>query len=366
MKLYSFLLLVIFNNTTSVNSQSVTELVNGMKNEIYTSQYIGDNIEHVTLQWQFYESLKSIASIEELISLTNHENPVIRCYSFQALWENKHPIVFNIFKNHLTDFEPFSAMIGCISYQKTVNEFMLELIGKRNYYLNTQFQIAFQRDNIREQKMTFEEASLHFENIANEAMLYSKYLPDQFIIKLARIIEPKPEYYHRIKHLFLNSKQRGSNYVRGQTEELLILLSNYQNPIDTKFIIPYLEAKNVHTLNYGILAVKKFRSPIFFGYLEKIKERFAAYKFNTVPHFYPYLFDYYEAIALYQNKEAKEIFSFILNSTTEEEDLLLHKQHIWLAISNINTPVADEIRASLNLLEKDKAEILKLKDRRAN
>ena len=47
-------------------------------------------------QYENFEELKKNASKQELLTLTNHSNGVVRCYSFWALASNKNArFVFN-------------------------------------------------------------------------------------------------------------------------------------------------------------------------------------------------------------------------------------------------------------------------------
>ena len=54
-------------------------------------------------QWERYIKLSEVATEEALVKLTDHENAVVRGYSFQALAKNKSSQVFPILINHLAD-----------------------------------------------------------------------------------------------------------------------------------------------------------------------------------------------------------------------------------------------------------------------
>jgi hypothetical protein len=82
-------------------------------------------------QWDNFEELKSIASKEELIELTNHPNGVVRSYSFWALSLLKNVDLFSIVKSHLNDYELINTQFGCIGGQEMVGDFFIQIMTQQ-------------------------------------------------------------------------------------------------------------------------------------------------------------------------------------------------------------------------------------------
>ena len=51
-------------------------------------------------QWKQYEQLRTVATEDELVVLTNHPKEVVRCYAFQALVTTRSDKVFPILLDH--------------------------------------------------------------------------------------------------------------------------------------------------------------------------------------------------------------------------------------------------------------------------
>lgn len=75
-----------------------------------------------------FEKLIQIATEPELVELTNHPNPAVRCYSFLGLVKLKSKKVKTILEVHVKDTEKLDYTQGCIVSSYTVIQFMLVLI----------------------------------------------------------------------------------------------------------------------------------------------------------------------------------------------------------------------------------------------
>lgn len=76
-------------------------------------------------QFALYEQLKELATEEQLMSLTNHANPAVRCYAFQALAAKQAKNLFPILLEHMNDTALVVTQSGCIVMNmQTCNYFM--------------------------------------------------------------------------------------------------------------------------------------------------------------------------------------------------------------------------------------------------
>ncbi|SFC98291.1 hypothetical protein [Flavobacterium phragmitis] len=79
-------------------------------------------------QYDNFEELKKYASKEELITLTNHTNGVVRCYSFWALLDYKEIDLFPIVKDHIKDDSAIETQFGCTASLEKVGDFFINLV----------------------------------------------------------------------------------------------------------------------------------------------------------------------------------------------------------------------------------------------
>lgn len=79
-------------------------------------------------QWKRYLHLKSEATDDELLDLTDYIDPVVRCYAFIALVERGHPDVFPVLMRHVEDTDTLSAQKGCIGFPTTVRHVLFNAV----------------------------------------------------------------------------------------------------------------------------------------------------------------------------------------------------------------------------------------------
>jgi hypothetical protein len=84
-----------------LNSQTVNEIINTF---ISTNEVQYEYIGHGSVKSPAYQNfllLKKTAGTDKLIELTNHNNPVVRCYAGWALIDNKYSELPTVFKSFL-------------------------------------------------------------------------------------------------------------------------------------------------------------------------------------------------------------------------------------------------------------------------
>ncbi len=72
-----------------------------------------------------YKNLIKVATVEDLVYLTDSENPYIRYYAFIGLKEKNYPKIKEIYFKHKNDFEAISTTNGaCLNGSAEINDLM--------------------------------------------------------------------------------------------------------------------------------------------------------------------------------------------------------------------------------------------------
>jgi hypothetical protein len=82
-------------------------------------------------QWNRYLSLSSLATNEELVVLTKHAIPTVRCYSFLSLVKREDPRICEVLQRLLSDTAEVSTVAGCIVVRKSVRDVCNDIVGRR-------------------------------------------------------------------------------------------------------------------------------------------------------------------------------------------------------------------------------------------
>ncbi len=128
-------------------------------------------------QYKRFEKLKSIASQNELIGLTEHKNPTVRCYAFWALAESDFR-TYDIIKAHIQDKDYVRTSFGCTRSSTTVGDFFLSFSD-------------------------FTESQQHE---VDSILLYDDKAYSYATNQLLLTIEPIESYYNRIREIALKTK----------------------------------------------------------------------------------------------------------------------------------------------------------------
>jgi len=257
-------------------------------------------------QWDNYLQLKRKASEVELIALTDHENPAVRCYAFLALTENNSAKVFDILIKHLKDSDYISTMIGCIMSQEYVGDFFLDLVI----------------NGFTEKTVILDEAQA--------AQIDSILLFDPAVKLAARTtllenLEPKERYYQRIKEIYTEDGEGPA----------LVCLAKYQRATDKNLISKQLLKADRDEQFFGLKAVRYFPHSAFFPLLQKIHQAEIA---KTTGFNYYQLRMLYSAVVQYQTQESKNLLEQTLKNTTAATKQY-HSEFIWLALTKYPAPV---------------------------
>lgn len=75
-------------------------------------------------QYDNFEALQKNATIQELIVLTDHQSPTVKCYAFWALSHRQNIDLFPIVLGHIKDTAEVSTLFGCIGSAEQVGDFL--------------------------------------------------------------------------------------------------------------------------------------------------------------------------------------------------------------------------------------------------
>jgi hypothetical protein len=111
-------------------SEKTKEIVSGIEeNGCYVYAFLGIPPPQPSPQWIRYLSLSSHATSDELVLLTDHVNPAVRCYAFLLLAKRKDPRICEILRGRLSDTQEVSTLAGCFAVIKPVRDVFREIAG---------------------------------------------------------------------------------------------------------------------------------------------------------------------------------------------------------------------------------------------
>lgn len=262
-------------------------------------------------QWDRFIELKKNAASEELVLLTHHHNPVVRCYAFQALAERKDPKTFGVLLQHLNDLEKIEHVCGGMSsIGGTVGDFFLSIVTSKYGYEDAI------KLNVSEQKQI--DSILLFDP---EIKLFAQ-------TGLLWRIVPDPKYYDRLKEIY----QRGE----GNDLNALVALSKYRRESDKALIIERLERFSKSQI-IGLWAVRNFPDTTFFPYLQKIQQLEIA-KSGSDYFDDEFIRALYFAVVQYKNQESREL---LLNTLNNAKGIAYkwHSKYLWVAVTKYPDPI---------------------------
>lgn len=293
------LLFFILFIMTSCRDEKQTAVEAIVKYNLYTGPHEGLSTE-ISPQWKSYEILRDKCTEQELVDLSNHLHPIVRCYAFDALAERCSPRAYEVLLQHLSDTASFEAVYGCMSDIDNVTDNLLYEVGydgsKPTHYSLTNEQYNFLdsvllfRDEIKEKSS--------FGSLKHFTRRYS----------LERL-KPRPVFYDRIKEL-----------AKSGVHEALPLLAKYQNPADTSIFKKILMDDEFSDngriqIIYVRKAISFFPHPAFFPVLSKLlMDEVGTNGISDDLESFPL----YLALAHYPTKETRALFQRALEISGDE------------------------------------------------
>ncbi|MFD1602666.1 hypothetical protein ACFSJW_20455 [Flavobacterium artemisiae] len=131
-----FLMISCSENKIVKVSNETNIIVNKIgKNDILMGEAVGIGGTKPE-QFTNFEELEKTASKEELILLTNHQNAVVRCYSFWALAQYRNVDLFSIVKEHMNDTTTVATMFGCLLSSERTGDFYMNVVNPKYNFFN--------------------------------------------------------------------------------------------------------------------------------------------------------------------------------------------------------------------------------------
>jgi len=329
MKRLTSILILTFTVWTTLFGQTVRPEIDKIvkeiaKDNVLKSEGVGYGGVR-TDQWDRYISLKEKATNDELITLTDYDNGVVRCYSFQALAIRKVTNVYTVLIKHLTDTNCITTFQGCSMGSQCVGDYFLEVVTPQYIDLDAYKLTETERQNV------------------DSILIFDKNIRLSAKSEVLRKLKPEQKYYDRIREIVIEE----------QNNNALIALSKYQKQLDKKFIIERLTSNKTDIQYYGLQAVKNFPDSLFFPYLSDI---------HSVEIKKPTGFNYsmirtlYQAIVQYKDRQSRELLEFTLNTTTKYT-LQYHSEFIWLALELYPDTIYDGIQGKIKLSDYKRSDL---------
>jgi len=311
------------DQTTNIKlSPNIDTLVKGIaKDNVLKSAGTGEAGER-TAQWERYEKLKKDATNVELMTLSDHKNAVVRCYSFQALVERKTFEILPILLNHLHDTAEVETFQGCIISSQMVGDYFLDLVSPE--YIDSDFYKLIARRKI---------------NI-DSILLYDKAIRLEHKYSLLAVVKPNKEYYNRIREIAETEKSPAA----------VLALARFRNKNDKELIKNLFQ--NGDTEYYGIYSIKEFPDDSFYPLLTKVFEK----EWDKATYDYPKWRILLAALAKYPSEITYKLFERIANSKDEFRYQTLGK-YLLLAITKSPYKIFEPLKSKIKLDEYDQEEM---------
>lgn len=263
------------------------------------------------IQYDNFIKLKTHATSQELIELTNHYNPTVRSYAFWALSHDHSVDLFPILLNHINDNEFVKTQFGCIISSEPVGDFFIAIV--------TPEQI-----DLKAKKLD----SIQFATL-DSILIFT---PNNLNAKSAAInrATPTENLYPKLRELVLKTNN----------QEALVTLAKYQKDRDIELILNNKEESSIDDEGffYTYKAISEFPHPDFLPLLET-NLRMTLYD----KHYSNEWSEMYKAIASYKNDKSKAL---LLVPFTEVEHKNIRKYHInfvFSALRKFKAPIYDDL-----------------------
>ncbi len=282
---------------------------------VVESAYVGD-AGSASVQWKRYKQLKEIATMDQLVALSDYSNPVVRCYAFRALAAKNSDQVFPIALTHLLDTTKVQTLDGCIGGSEYTGDYF---IGVLKYYEENYEGYRLSE----EEQTTLESIFIYDENI----VLYER-------SRVLRDLKPKAEYYSRIRQLVKEKREL----------DALVALAKYKKQEDKVLIASFLQEEE--SLYSALQAILEFPDDYFYDEVVQLFEE--GWKANRIS--YSQLRLFYQVLAKYPNEKTVDLF----NLTFQIEEEYRREQfckYLLLAILKYPHPLYEAVKVKIKLSE---------------
>lgn len=254
-------------------------------------------------QWKEFEKLLQVARTDELIAMTDHPKPVVRCYAIRALRYRDYEDIFPIVLKHISDTAIITSRYGCLGHSENVGDFFIGMVATTRYDSSHTI--------LSETELAILDSILLFTPNKLQAVSGALYRA-----------RGNKKYYSRIQEMVL----------RKEHKEACITLATFQQECDPEIIM-----KSRDDDSYNIYAaILEFPHPAFFPFLAK----------NYLETIETAKWDYgdrilYEAIASYKNEDALKLFERSLEKNDKSRAYRI--EFVFHAIQQHNNGIYDNM-----------------------
>jgi len=269
-----------------------------------------------TEQWDRFDELRKTATDSELIDLTNHENSVVRCYSFQALTARKNVDIFPILLKHMNDTSKIETFFGCIMSSQLVGDYFINVVTP-GYIDNDVYKLSDKQKAIIDSILIFDKSIL----LENKNTLLSN-------------LKPEPQYYNRIREIVKTEK----------IPVAFLALARFQNSNDIEIIKSLFGREDSEY--YAVYSVREFPDKSFYPVLVNLFEK----EWKKKLYDYPLWRILYQALAQYPLKKTYELFE----RTTKTNDSFRYQtlgKYLKIAITKYPNPMFEPLKEKIKLDE---------------
>jgi hypothetical protein len=262
-------------------------------------------------QYDFFDQLKTHASKEELIELTDHPNGAVRCYAFWALSYDQHTNLLPIVLKHINDDESVETQFGCIGSRTKVGDFFIDIVTPLHLDQNL-------KKLGPEQLAELDSILIFTANNLNARL------------RAIGAAKPAEKWYPRIRELI----------VKEDIQMALVALAKYQKTEDIELILKNKEKSksNAGVYWYTYEAISEFPHPDFLPFLENnlIKTMGDNYYRNE-------LSPLYKAISNYRNQKAVDLLNVPFIEVRYADVRKYHMRAIFAAIQSCKDSIYNEL-----------------------
>ena len=170
-----FLVFLVYHSYSQELSERAKRIVKNLS-KYNTITNKTDDYGTVITSYLEYEELKNTLTSEELIILTNHKSPLVRCYSYKSLLERNDSSIYDVLKVKISDSEELIERYGSVRSKTTVGDYVVEITKINGVFPDKEI------DSL----VLFTDTEIDYRN------------------NLLLNIEPKESFYNRIKELGLS------------------------------------------------------------------------------------------------------------------------------------------------------------------
>jgi len=283
------------------------EQLNKVSDNIYEKTEVGIKKRDILAQ------LLNVASKEELITLTNHPNGVVRCYSFWALSHKPNVNLLPILINHISDTANVQTLFGDEGGREKAGDFMIDVATPDYVDL-----ACSKLDSTQLARL-------------DSILIYT---PNDLNAKAnaIRMAQPTDKLYSRFRELV----------IKDHNQSALVTLAKYRKQQDVSLILENREGGEPANEGYFYTyqAISQFPSPDFMPLLKRNLQN----TYEESHHYSNEWAELYQAIAAYRNPEAVELLKTPFTKVKSRDIREYHLNFVFAAIQGSTDSVFDGLK----------------------